>query len=147
MKGGQVCVPSLIMEKTIVAAGIFPGMNYKAAKESVAQLHKAGVPILAGTDSNSSPRAGVKREPAFHQELELLVEVSLSNEEALKAGTSLPAKWFRLEDSGVIEIGKRADLVLVAGNPLEDITATKNVSKVWVAGKEPPCKNRSLQIF
>jgi imidazolonepropionase-like amidohydrolase len=56
--------------------------------------------------------------------------------EALRAATSLPAEWFRLEDRGVIEVGKRVDSVLVTGDPLDDITATKNVKRVWVAWKE-----------
>jgi imidazolonepropionase-like amidohydrolase len=120
----------------MVEAKVFPGLNYDAAKESVTLLHNAGVPILAGTDSNSSPMAAVRHGASIHQEMELLVEAGLSNEEALRAATSLPAKWFRLKDRGVIAVGKRADLVLISGNPVEDICSTKNVKKVWVAGKE-----------
>lgn len=134
--GGRVCVPTLIMEKTLASAGISPGLNYEVAKESVIQLHNAGVLIIVGTDSNSSYMAGVKHGASFHQELELLVEAGLSNEEVLRAGTSLPAKWFRLEAGGVIEVGKRADLILVEGNPLQDIRDAKKVSRVWLAGKE-----------
>lgn len=132
--GGRVCVPTLIMEQTMANAGIFPGLNYASAKESVTLLHKAGVPILAGTDANSSPMAAVKHGESIHRELELLVEAGLSSEDALKAATSLPAKWFRMDDRGVIAVGKRADLVLVGGNPVEDISVTKNVKMVWVAG-------------
>ncbi|KIN07077.1 hypothetical protein OIDMADRAFT_46983 [Oidiodendron maius Zn] len=59
-----------------------------------------------------------------------------ASEDALKACTSLPAKLFRLENRGEIAVGKRADLVLVDGNPLENITATAKVKRVWIAGKE-----------
>jgi imidazolonepropionase-like amidohydrolase len=133
---GRVCVPTLIMEETLANAKIIPGLNYSAAKNSVTQLHKAGVPILAGTDANQSPMAGVKHGAALHRELELLVDAGLSEEEVLRAATSLPAKWFRLEDRGVITVGRRADLVLVGGNPVDDIAATKNVKMVWIAGEE-----------
>lgn len=133
---GRSCVPTLIMEQTMANAKVFPGLNYAAAKESVTLLHKAGVPILAGTDANSSPMAAVKHGEALYEELGLLVDAGLSNEEALRAATSLPAKWFRLEDRGMIAVGKRADLLLVSGNPVEDIASMKNVTRVWVAGKE-----------
>lgn len=135
MKGeGRVCVPTLVMEETMANGKVFPGLKYSAAKDSVSCLHKAGVPILAGTDANQSPMAAVKHGETLHRELELLVDAGLSNEEALRAATSLAAKWFRLDDRGVIAVGKRADLVLVGGNPVDNIAATKNVKMVWIAG-------------
>ena len=139
-KSGGVCVPTLAMAQRISSTDFMPNLNYAAAKESVIQLHKAGVPILAGTDANSSPRMAVKHGESLHRELELLVEAGLSNEEALRAATGLAAKWFRLDDRGVIEVGKRADLVIVGGNPIEDIAATRDVKKVWIAGTEVPLK-------
>jgi imidazolonepropionase-like amidohydrolase len=111
-------------------------LNYAAAKESVTLLHKAGVPILAGTDANQSPMAAVKHGEALHRELELLVDAGLSNEEALRAATSLGAQCFRLADRGVIAVGKRADLVLVGRNPVDNIAATKDIKRVWIAGEE-----------
>lgn len=111
----RVCVPTLVMEEIISKAGIFPGLNYGAAKESVIQLHKAGMLILAGTDSNKSPIAGVKHGEVIHRELNLLVDAGLSNEEALRAATTLPEKWSGLEDKRVVVVGKRADFVLVGG--------------------------------
>jgi hypothetical protein len=76
---GRVCVPTLIMEETLANARVFPGLNYAAAKESVALLHRAGVPILAGSDANSSPMAAVKHGEGLHRELELLVDAGFSN--------------------------------------------------------------------
>ena len=133
---GRVCVPTLVMEETMASRKIFPGLNYSAAKESVILLHKAGVHILAGTDANQSPMAAVKHGEALHRELELLVNAGLSNEEALRAATSSGAQWFRLEDRGVIAVGKRADLVLVGGNPIDNIADTKDVKRVWIGGEE-----------
>jgi hypothetical protein len=80
----RVCVPTLVMEGILVNGRVFPGLNYAAAKESVAQLHKASVSILAGTDANWSPMVSLKHGEGFHRELELLVDAGLSNEEALK---------------------------------------------------------------
>jgi imidazolonepropionase-like amidohydrolase len=124
------------MEETMANGNFFLGLKYSAAKESVTRLHKAGVPILAGTDANQSPMAAVKRGEALRRELELLVDAGLSNEEALRAATNLAAEWFWLGDRGVIAVGKRADMVLVGGNPADDIAATKNVKRVWIAGEE-----------
>jgi imidazolonepropionase-like amidohydrolase len=133
---GRVCVPTLVMEKTMADAKVFPGLNYGAAKESVALLIKSGVSILAGTDANQSVMAPVKHGEALHRELELLVDAGLTNEEALRAVTSSPAKWFQLEDRGVIAVGKRADMVLVSGDPVDNITATRDVKRVWIGGQE-----------
>lgn len=55
-------------------------------------------------------------------------------EEALRAATSINAWRFRLEDRGLIALGRKADLLLVEGNPLEDIDNTLNVKGVWRNG-------------
>lgn len=54
--------------------------------------------------------------------------------EALACATSLSAKRLRLEDRGRIVSGKRADLLLVRGDPTQDINETVNVEKVWKNG-------------
>ena len=114
------------------------GRKYEHARESVTAMYRAGVPILAGTDSHSGPGSPLKvlHGDSFHHELELLVDAGLSTADALQAGTSLPAKHFRLDDRGVIEVGKRADLVLLADNPLLDIRATRSIRRVWCGGTE-----------
>lgn len=133
---GRVCVPTLIMEQGLAKAGIAPGLKYSAAKESVTQLHKAGVSIVVGTDANQYLGAGVEHGSAIYEEMKLLVDAGLSNLEVLKGATSLSAQTFRLRDRGVIEVGKRADLLLVNGNAVDKIPAVKNVDKVWIAGHE-----------
>ena len=109
-----------------------------AARDSVSVLYRAGVPILAGTDANTTP--GVPASPPFgdsmHRELELLVDAGLSAVDALRAATLLPARYFGLADRGVVEPGKRADLVLLAGDPVADIRATRRIEQVWCAGVE-----------
>ncbi|MCJ1327990.1 hypothetical protein MMC10_004665 [Thelotrema lepadinum] len=115
-----------------------PGRSYANARDNVALLHKAGIPILAGTDANETPASPIHLPfgESFHNELQLLVEASLSNIDVLRAATILPAKYFNLDDRGVVAPGYRADLVLLSGNPLEDIAATKNIEKVWIGGIE-----------
>jgi len=94
-------------------------------------LREAGVPILAGTDSlNRSIAHGV----SLHGEMALLVEAGLTPREALVAATAAPADAFHLSDRGRIAPGKRADLLLVDGNPVLDIRATRNISAVWKQG-------------
>jgi imidazolonepropionase-like amidohydrolase len=135
---GTIAVPTLIMMQGVVNNTKRPGTSYAAASDSVKAMHGAGVPILAGTDANMQPGipANVRHGESMHQELELLVHAGLSNLDALRAATSLPAKYFGLEDRGVIRVGKRADLVLVSGDPLVDIKATKSIQKVWCKGVE-----------
>lgn len=106
--------------------------------DAVADLHRAGVRILAGTDA-----ANWGMSPVFlHRELELLVEAGLSPVQALATATSAPADAFRLRDRGRIRPGLRADLVLVAGDPTRDITDTRGIVAVWKEGvplrPEPP---------
>lgn len=131
-------VPTLTMMEGVVNNLKRPGISYAAARDSVKAMHEIGVPILAGTDSNMAPGvpANVVHGESMHHELELLVDAGLSNIEALQAATSLPAKHFGLNDRGIIEVGKRADLLLVSGDPIADITATRSILRVWCKGVE-----------
>lgn len=110
----------------------FPGeASYGAAEAAVRLLDRAGVPILAGTDA---PNPGTAHGASIHRELELLVEAGLSPAEALTAATSAPAAAFGLGDRGRVVPGKRADLLLVDGDPTADITATRQIVRVWKLG-------------
>lgn len=101
------------------------------ARAAVAALEAAGVPLLAGTDA---PNPGTAHGISVHRELELLVGAGLTPIEALSAATSTPARVFGLLDRGRIAPGLRADLVLVAGDPDRDITATRAIVQVWRNG-------------
>jgi imidazolonepropionase-like amidohydrolase len=104
----------------------------KYAFETVRRLRDAGVPVLAGTDA---PNPGTAHGVSIHREMELLVEAGMTPQQALAAATSVPARAFRLKDRGRIAPGLRADLVLVAGDPLRDITATRAIVRLWKGGK------------
>ncbi|WP_405014674.1 amidohydrolase family protein [Kitasatospora sp. NBC_01539] len=135
--GGRVAIPTLtMMEGIAVARGVADALS--GASRSVGALHRAGVPVLAGTDANVQPGvpARVEHGASLHRELELLVAAGLSTADALRAATSLPARHFGLADRGVIAPGLRADLVLVDGDPLADIRATRAIRRVWCGGVE-----------
>ncbi len=111
-------------------------LNYRHAKSTVATFHRAGAVILAGTDSNDDLTAPcqVAHGESLHEELERLVAAGLTPAEALRGATSLAAGTFGLTDRGVIAPGRRADLVLVDGDPTLDICATRNIRGVWIGG-------------
>lgn len=116
-----IAIPTLTMMEMVVANRNLPRAAYHAARDSVTAFYKAGIPILASTDANSQP--GVPAQPehgeSLHHELELMIEAGMSSLEVLRAATSVPAGYFGLRDRGSVGVGKRADLVLVDGNPLE----------------------------
>jgi len=101
--------------------------------EIVGAMQKAGVPILAGTDTGN-PFCF----PGFslHDELALLVIAGLTPVEALRSATLNPAKFFGLDQTlGTIEQGKIADLVLLDANPLVDIRNTQRINAVVSNGR------------
>nr|MDQ3071594.1 CIA30 family protein [Acidobacteriota bacterium] len=134
----------LTAEEKVALNGSFPARanspyRLQHALDATRALHAAGVPILAGTDA---PNPGTSHGASMHRELELLVRAGLSPVHALIAATSAPARAFGLADRGRIAAGMRADLVLVTGNPAEDILATRAIEAVWKGGvrleRRPP---------
>lgn len=107
------------------------GARATVARQAVRLLRAAGARICAGSDV---PNPGTIHGASVHQELELLVQAGLTPTEALAAATSVPAACFRLADRGRIAPGRRADLVLVRGDPTADITASRDIAAVWKAG-------------
>ena len=100
----------------------------KHAMRWVRQMHQAGVRIALGTDAGAP---GVVIGKAVHRELELLVESGLTPMEAIVAGTRNAADVIRrADDLGTIEPGKLADLIAVAGNPLTDVSASREIQLV-----------------
>src|SRR6185503_2991197 len=95
------------------------------------ELHAAGVPLITGTDA---PVPGGTYGASTLDEMALFVGDGLTPVEALIAGTSAPAKAFHLNDRGEIRVGKRADLVLVEGDPTRNIDDVKNIDAVWKRG-------------
>lgn len=112
-----------------------PGISTITANEATTSLIRAGVQLLAGSDAfTGNPR--IVHGASLHRLLELFVDAGLSPTEALRTATSNVAEAFGLSDRGRIQPGFRADLVLVRGDPTEDITVTRDISRVWKAGIE-----------
>ena len=105
--------------------------RYQAVLETVGALHAAGVPILAGTDSLNP---GTAHGASLHREMEQLVNAGLSPVEALRAATAAAADAFGLADRGRIAPGRKADLILVRGDPTREIRATRELEAIWKDG-------------
>jgi imidazolonepropionase-like amidohydrolase len=96
-------------------------------------LHKAGVPIVAGTDQAVPGHS-------LHRELELYVEAGMTPLEAIQSATIVPARALKLgRQAGTVEVGKRADLILVAGRPDRQISDIRKVKTVIAAGRPFDC--------
>ncbi|KAI9745023.1 MAG: hypothetical protein M1818_001301 [Claussenomyces sp. TS43310] len=114
----------------------FPRGSFADCLATVAALHRAGVDLLVGSDASMPlPHlGGLAHGASVHHEMQLLVQAGLSPTAALRAATSVPATRFGLADRGRIAPGLRADLVLVAGDPLACIADSLNIRGVWRRG-------------
>lgn len=102
--------------------------SFRKMLDLVAELHRAGVTIVAGTDA----MVGF----TLHRELELYAQAGIPNAEVLRIATLVPAEILKRDrDLGTLEPGKLADLIVVDGNPLENISAIRNVETVVKGGK------------
>ncbi|WP_222982939.1 amidohydrolase family protein [Flagellimonas meishanensis] len=98
----------------------------KACQILANKLSSLGVKIMTGTDSNLPPAV-----PGFslHDELQSLNRAGMSTAQILQSATAIPAAWLK-SNSGKIETGYRANLVLLDNNPLENIANTKTINMV-----------------
>ncbi len=102
--------------------------SYRKMVEFVGRLYKAGVPLVAGTDT----LAGF----SLHSELALYVKAGLTPAQAIQVATRNGAKYSHtLNDRGTIEPGKLADLILIDGDPTRNIEDLRKVSLVFTRGK------------
>lgn len=105
---------------------------FKQMEAFVGLVKKAGAKVVVGSHSDV-PHA--KRGWAYQRELELLVEAGLTPMDAIVAGTSENARYFHIEDRlGTIEAGKLADLILIQGDPLRDISNLRRIQRVMLNG-------------
>ncbi len=102
-------------------------------KQLLRALNDGGVKILMGTDSPQ-----VFSIPGFsiHREMQAMVEAGMTPYEILESGTKNVGEYFQRQDAfGTVAVGKRADLILVNGNPLEDVSNVADRSGVMVRGR------------
>ena len=137
---GTWLVPTLLAGFTVeslATAGRLPPPIAAKALAIAPRMHSSfkmavdgGVKIALGTD------AGVMRHGTNGREFGLMVRYGMTPMQAIVAGTSSGATLLGLErDIGTIAVGKRADLVAVAGNPLDNIQILQNVSFVMKDGR------------
>jgi len=110
--------------------------RYEFHKKMTKALHDAGARILLGTDAPASILvAGF----SIHEELHNLVEAGLTPYEAIKTGTRDVAEYLNgLDEFGTVAPGRRADLILVQGNPLENVANVARRAGVMVRGRWLP---------
>jgi imidazolonepropionase-like amidohydrolase len=95
----------------------------------IGALHRAGVPIVPGSDTGLVGYG-------LHREIELYVQAGMTPMEAIQSATIVSARSMKLDrESGTIEAGKRADLILVDGDPLADIRQLRRVRRVVANGR------------
>ncbi len=107
--------------------------NVKVRSSNLKTAFEGGVPVVAGSDAMGS--VGTFGGD-LHHELEMMVAAGMPPAEALLAATSRAAKFITPRPSfGTIEVGKSADLLLVDGDPLQDISVTQKIIKVMARGQ------------
>jgi imidazolonepropionase-like amidohydrolase len=100
--------------------------NYGIQARNLAKLNAAGVKIAMGTDGN--------RPWGPHVEMEDMVVAGMTPMQVIVAATKTSAELLRIADSGTIEAGRSADLLVLDANPLDDIKNTRRISAVYLRG-------------
>jgi imidazolonepropionase-like amidohydrolase len=141
LASGTRLVPTLVAPRGVIdaAAGGMPINPYVLQKaemvigahdESVRQAIAAGVKVAMGTDSGVAPHGNNLRE------LELMVARGMTPAQALIATTRSAAELMALEDElGSLEPGKRADVVVLGGDPLDATSLAERIEQVWQDGR------------
>jgi imidazolonepropionase-like amidohydrolase len=106
--------------------------DFAVGQQNLKRLFDGGVQIGFGTDSGALPG----RIPGFaeHRELELMVRAGLTPMQAITAATGSNAKLLHSTDRGTVAVGKRADLLVLDGDPLVDILNTRKIFAVYHDG-------------
>jgi len=117
---------------------VFAPFKYMLDKKLLVELKAIGIPLLLSTDAGTG-RMGIVPGFSIHDELGILVENGFTPYEALAAGTVVASKIVERmkgkDEFGTIEPGKRADLVLVQRNPLQDVANARRIIGVMAAGR------------
>ena len=106
--------------------------TYAAMERSMAKLNAAGVTMILGTDD------GAVRDHVYaftaHRELTLLAHAGMAPARILDVATRATAEFLRLPELGTLEIGKRADFIVLGANPLDAIANTQRIEAVYARG-------------
>lgn len=131
----QVLSPAIVSD--ILATDCKPNPNAAVREERLQRnfmrMIASGARLVLGTDAGVWPRYSFGS--ADHHELQRYVELGLTAAQAIVAATSRPAEAMGLSDVGVLASGKRADFLVLIGNPLVDITSTRQIADVYLRGR------------
>lgn len=108
-----------------------PKSGFQKALNSVKKLSEAGVTIMCGTDA---PNPGTSHGISLHGELLYLLKAGLSNQQALHSATGAVGEYFPIGTRGTLKVGAMASMLLLDGNPLEDISHTQDIVYLWKNG-------------
>lgn len=107
--------------------------QYAVLQRSTAKLAKAGAKIILGCDTGLQDHLfGV----AEHRELDNMVKAGMTPMQVIVSATSRAAEYLKLDKMGTLAAGKEADFLVLDANPLDDITNTQRISKVYIKGGE-----------
>jgi imidazolonepropionase-like amidohydrolase len=107
--------------------------NYAILQKSVAKLAAADARIIIGSDTGLEDHFFGHAE---QKELRLMAEAGMTPSQVIVAATSRSAEFLGLTDRGILAPGKRADLLVLDANPLDDIRNTRRIAKLYIAGNE-----------
>ncbi|MCC9138885.1 amidohydrolase family protein [Pontibacter silvestris] len=109
--------------------------HFNIALNNLKKMYEAGIKVTMGTDSGAQPiRAQGFSE---HLELQLMTEAGLTPLQAITIVTRNGAELLKIDDEyGTLQIGKKANFVVLGGNPVEDIKNTRNIVAVWADGEK-----------
>ena len=132
LRGTEQAIGSAEMEPMRKAMGQYP-TDMAIAIDNLKRAHEHGVLLVTGSDAGNPL---IVHGPTVQHELQLWVQAGIPTAVALQAATSNAARLLRAENHiGSIRVGNDADLLIVDGNPLEDITATERISMVVFKGE------------
>ena len=106
---------------------------YQILERSTAKLAKANAKVTLGCDTGLQDHLFGMSE---QRELESMVKAGMTPMQVIVAATSRPAEYMKLDKMGTLKAGKEADFLVLDANPLDDITNTQRISKVYVKGVE-----------
>jgi imidazolonepropionase-like amidohydrolase len=109
------------------AAGNPPNALFELHCRNVKAIHDAGMTIAMGTDGTGDGFGA-------HQQIAYYVRCGFTAAEALRAATSVNARVLGLTRLGTVAAGKEASFVVLDANPLDDITNTRRISRVYLRG-------------
>lgn len=114
--------------------------SYETKIRNLRRVHEAGIPIAVGTDAGNP---GTLHGPSIYSELEAMQEAGIAPSELLVMATRNGARAMGRDDIGTLEAGKVADLIVLSGNPLEDVRALRGLTQVMRAGTLVPIESLS----